>query len=185
MNNECATETEEGFKFNKMLVEQVRSLDDSRLVTFATDRALSDVTLSLVDVIGINRYFGWYGGEVGGFELFLQQYEEYSKQMGSYGKPVIMAEFGGAGIFGDIGWEENRMFSEDYQARILESALNIFKKDKQISGTYIWQFADIRSDVPRFRDRARGFNNKGLVNEYRKPKLAYGSVKKIYRSNSW
>ncbi|MDF2726156.1 MAG: beta-glucuronidase, partial [Paenibacillus sp.] len=35
---------------------------------------------------------------------------------------------------------------------------------------------------PYFRDRARSFNNKGLLNEYRKPKLAYRLVKEIYRS---
>ncbi len=29
-------------------------------------------------------------------------------------------------------------------------------------------------------DRARGFNNKGIVNEYRKPKAAYYRVKELY-----
>ena len=29
-------------------------------------------------------------------------------------------------------------------------------------------------------DRARSFNNKGIVNEYRKPKMAYGAIKELY-----
>ncbi|AUO08749.1 hypothetical protein C0638_20390 [Paenibacillus sp. lzh-N1] len=40
------------------------------------------------------------------------------------------------------------------------------------------------SHQPHFRDRARSFNNKGLVNEYRKPKLAYRVVKGIYTDHS-
>ncbi len=30
-------------------------------------------------------------------------------------------------------------------------------------------------------NRARGFNNKGLVNEHRKPKAAYFAVKEAYK----
>ena len=29
-------------------------------------------------------------------------------------------------------------------------------------------------------NRARGFNNKGIMNEFRKPKLAYYAVQKCY-----
>lgn len=67
------------------------------------------------------------------------------------------------------------------------SALTItehFRSDEKISGTYVWQFADTRADLRSnrgfFRNRARTFNNKGLANEYRKPKLAYRVVKGIY-----
>lgn len=182
VNNECATDTEEGLDFNRMLVNRVRELDTSRLVTFATDRPLKDITLSLYDVIGINKYYGWYGGKVEGFAQFLEDYHAYAESQGVGNTPIIMGEFGGAGIFGDVGWEEERMFSEDYQAHILEKALHIFRNDPKVVGTYIWQFADVRSDTPRFRDRARGFNNKGIVNEYRKPKQAYRTVKGIYNS---
>ena len=30
-------------------------------------------------------------------------------------------------------------------------------------------------------NRARGFNNKGILNEYRKPKAAYHAVKTLYK----
>ncbi|MEX2104276.1 MAG: glycoside hydrolase family 2 TIM barrel-domain containing protein, partial [Bacilli bacterium] len=180
VNNECATDTKEGLDFNRLLVNRARELDHTRLVTFATDRPLTDLTLSLYDVIGINKYYGWYGGKVEGFAQFLEDYHEYAATQGAEDKPIIMSEFGGAGIFGDVGWEDERMFSEDYQAHILEESLRIFRSDPKIVGTYIWQFADIRSDTIRFRDRARGFNNKGILNEYRKPKQAFKTVRSIY-----
>lgn len=180
VNNECDTDTPEGREFNELLVKRVRELDPSRLVTFATDRPLRDITLDLYDAIGINSYYGWYGGQVDGFAGFLEEVKQYFKACGVEDKPIFMAEFGGAGIFGDVGWEEDRMFSEDYQSHVLKHALRIFREHPEVAGTYIWQFADIRSDTPRFRDRARGFNNKGIVNEYRKPKLAYRTVQEAY-----
>jgi Beta-galactosidase/beta-glucuronidase len=181
VHNECDTNTAEGVEFTKLLVNRVRELDDSRLVTYATHHALDDQTLAMFDVIGINKYYGWYGGEVEEFEPFMKDYHAYAESVGAGHIPVILAEFGGAGVFGDTGWEERRLFSEDYQADILNKALRIFREDSNIVGTYIWQFADIRSDARTFRDRARSFNNKGLVNEYRKPKLAYREVRRIYR----
>lgn len=138
----------------------------------------------LFDVIGINKYFGWYGGEVEGFAPFLEKYHDYAASVGAKDKPIILAEFGAAGLFGDVGWEERRLFSEDYQADVLQKALTIFRNDRSIVGTFVWQFADIRSDTRMFRDRARSFNNKGLVNEYRKPKLAYREVRRIYRQKA-
>jgi len=182
VNNECHTHTEEGLAFNTLLVNEVRAMDDSRLVAFASNRALEDLTFALFDVIGINQYYGWYDGKTEKFADFLKEFAAYARKMGAADKPVVMSEFGGAGIFGDVGWEENRMYSEDYQAKMLEDALKIFRNDPNIQGTFIWQFADIRTDTPRFRDRARGFNNKGIVNEYRKPKQSYRIVKRIYES---
>ena len=35
--------------------------------------------------------------------------------------------------------------------------------------------------VPRVLGRPRGFNNKGVVDEYRRPKLAYDLVRRLYR----
>lgn len=183
VHNEVDTHTTEGLEFTKLLVDRVRGLDTSRLVSLATDKPLSDLTLHLCDIIGINKYFGWYGGDVEEFKGFFDQFHAYAESVGAGNKPVIMSEFGGAGIFGDVNWEEKRMFSEDYQAHILERCLAIFRADPKVVGTFVWQFADIRSDTPQFRDRARGFNNKGIVNEYRKPKLAFRVVKESYKRN--
>jgi len=182
VHNECDTDTEAGFEFTRLLTERARQLDASRLIAFATHKAMTDRCYPLVDVIGVNKYYGWYDGDVEDFTGFLTELASYVDEAGGAGKPVFMAEFGGAGIFGDVGWEERRLFSENCQARILERALEQFRASPLISGAFVWQFADIRSDVPRFRDRARGFNNKGLVNEYRKPKRAYEEVRRTYRS---
>ncbi|MCK9861097.1 glycoside hydrolase family 2 TIM barrel-domain containing protein [Paenibacillus sp. ATY16] len=185
VHNEIDSRTQDAYELTKRMVELVRKLDSSRLVTYATMHPLEDVLLPLFDVIGINKYYGWYEGQVEGFREMLQQFHKRAEQLGAGDKPILMTEFGGAGIFGDVGWEP-RLFSEDYQAHIVTEALGIFREDPRIGGTYIWQFADIRGDLKssgrHFRDRARSFNNKGLVNEYRKPKQSFREVRRIYRA---
>jgi len=185
VHNEIDTRTAEAWQLTKRLVDTVRSLDRSRLVTYATMHPLEDVVLPLFDVIGINKYSGWYEGDVEHFRDMLRKFHERAEQLGAGDRPVLMTEFGGAGIFGDVGWEA-RLFCEDYQAHIVSEALKIFREDRKIGGTFIWQFADTRADLKSssryFRDRARSFNNKGLVNEYRKPKQSYREVRRIYRS---
>ncbi|MGG1552279.1 glycoside hydrolase family 2 protein [Paenibacillus ferrarius] len=183
-HNEIDTRSQEAVELTKAFVGTIRELDATRPVTYATMHPVEDIVLSYFDVIGINKYYGWYEGNVSGFKGMLEKFFEQAERQGSGGKPVIMSEFGAAGIFGDAGWEP-RLFSEDYQADVVTQALRIFRDDPRICGTLIWHFADIRVDVRSdrgyFRDRARSFNNKGLLNEYRKPKLAYRLVREIYR----
>lgn len=182
VHNEIDTRSKQAYELSVKMTELVRSKDSSRLVAYATMHPMNDICLGLFDVIGINYYGGWYFGHVE-FEEMLEIFHERCKEYGAEDTPVLMTEFGGAGVFGDSGWE-SRLFSEDYQADILSKSLKLFRADPKISGTYVWQFADTRaqlqSHLPHFRDRARSFNNKGLVNEYRKPKLAYRVVKGIY-----
>lgn len=185
MHNEIDTTCEEGYDISQKLTTLARSKDSSRLIAYATMHPLKDIVMPLFDVIGINKYHGWYEGKVDGFTDMLTQFHARAEMLGAGDRPVLMTEFGAAGIFGDTGWEP-RLFSEDYQEHVVSEALRIFRDDPRIVGTYIWQFADVRADLKSyrsaFRDRARSFNNKGLVNEFRKPKQAYRAVRGIYRA---
>jgi hypothetical protein len=51
---------------------------------------------------------------------------------------------------------------------------------QHISGGYIWQMCDARSDQDFEISRPRGCNNKGILDQYRHPKRAYRTVQKIY-----
>ena len=52
----------------------------------------------------------------------------------------------------------------------------------ELSGVIVWQFADVRVDESWFSSRPRCMNNKGLVDEYRRPKLAYAAVREVFRA---
>ena len=89
-----------------------------------------------------------------------------------------MSEFGFAALMGVNSFDYTR-YSEDYQADALEFSLNQILNNDRLSGGYIWQMCDIRSEQGDIA-RPRGFNNKGILDEYRRPKRAYRVVRRIY-----
>ena len=179
MHNEIATDTKEGFDITKKFIKHVKSLDDTRLITYATNRILMDECLELIDFISVNQYVGWYEGDIKDWASFMDEMKTYLKKKGVDDKPVIMSEFGVGAMFGCKNFEELR-WSENYQVEFYKHTLDIFLNDEDISGVYLWQFADIRSNAKWSLLRARSFNNKGILNEYRQPKLAYYAVKEIF-----
>ena len=54
-------------------------------------------------------------------------------------------------------------------------------ENESCAGISIWHFADARSYVngEGIYGRARGFNNKGVLDEYRRPKLAWYALKEL------
>lgn len=179
--NECASETPEGREKYARQYAQIRSLDHTRPVTSATCRHFKDICLDLPDVVSFNMYSGWYSD--------VDVKEQNDKLMdwiasaGGAGKPVIVSEFGAAAIYGyrDRGHSK---WSEERQADILDENMKIYLNDERITGVFIWQFADCRvtEEGGWFASRARSHNNKGVVDEYRRPKEAYDTVRKWYTS---
>lgn len=53
----------------------------------------------------------------------------------------------------------------------------------RFSGIAIWVFADFRTSnaMPRVLGRPRNYNQKGIVDEYRRPKLATETVARAFR----
>lgn len=180
LHNEIDTRCEDARILTKKFADTIRAYDKSRPLTYATDRVLTDICLDLADVISINKYIGWYGIDPKEWYGFMGDVDKKLKSAGVSDKPVVMGEFGAAAIYGYHTFD-NIKWTEEYQANLLTTELELFKKTPFICGNFVWQFSDGRTSAQGI-DRARGFNNKGLVNEYRKPKLAYNAVKKIHTS---
>ena len=95
-------------------------------------------------------------------------------------KPIIMSEFGCAAMAGCHD-DENILWCEENQAKQIKHCLELFHSHGAVAGSFIWQLFDMRTSRQAGLNRARGFNNKGLMNEHRKPKLAYYAAQKCYR----
>lgn len=176
--NECASETKEGREKYKKQYEQIKSLDTTRPTTSATCRHFTDICLDLPDVVSFNMYSGWYQ-DVPVKERHEQEMEWIS-EAGGKGKPVIVSEFGAAAIYGfrDRG---HCKWSEERQADIIRENLEVYRGDDRLSGVFIWQFADCKvTEEEWFSTRARCHNNKGVVDEYRRPKEAFDTVKEMF-----
>lgn len=176
--NECASETPEGREKYKMQYEQIKSLDMSRPTTSATCRHFTDICLDLPDVVSFNMYSGWYE-DIAVSEKHEREMAWIDSAAGRE-KPVIVSEFGAAAMYGfrDRG---RCKWSEERQADIIRENLEVYKEDDRLTGTFIWQFADCKvTEEKWFSTRARCHNNKGVVDEYRRPKEAYDVVKEYY-----
>ena len=178
--NECSSNTPEGREKYKTQITQLRRLDPSRPITFASCHNFQDLCFDLVDIISLNIYSGWYlDDDAEGY------YDKLYKwiQLNTFkDKPIIISEFGAAALYGyrdpaRVKWSEER------QADILDNCLNVYMKRPEIAGTYIWQFADckVTEDDQWFQSRAGSKNNKGIVDQYRRPKLAFEIIKKHYK----
>lgn len=180
LHNEIDTRVQDAYDLTKSFVEKIRAIDNSRLLTYATMFPLEDICLSFVDIVSINQYIGWYGEELDEWPEFLEKVKEKLRNEGLSHMPIIMSEFGAGAIYGDSTFEGPK-WTENYQEKYLDYTLKLFKDEPSIVGTYIWQYCDIRTSKEMCLSRPRSFNNKGLVNEYRKPKMAYWTVRKLYR----
>jgi beta-glucuronidase len=166
------------------LLGRLRTLDPSRPVTFASYRPYNDLCFDLVDVVSVNCYPGWYIGDIEHIPNYIDDLVEHLDANGQHDKPLIISEIGAGGIPGWRDWNETR-WSEQYQARLLEIVIQYMFRDRdRFCGLAIWQYCDIRSSesVQRILGRPRGFNNKGLVDEYRRPKQAFQVVKNLFQT---
>ena len=73
-------------------------------------------------------------------------------------------------------------WSEDYQAQALREQLETVMSDPDVTGCFIWQFADVRIAAGNrwFSSRPKSQNNKGVVDMYRRKKLSFPVVSEIF-----
>ncbi|WP_163538636.1 glycoside hydrolase family 2 TIM barrel-domain containing protein [Gracilibacillus sp. YIM 98692] len=177
--NECASHTEEGRAMYREQLKQIRSMDNSRPLTFASHHREKELCFDLVDIVSFNLYPLWYTDEDPS-EL-VDQARKWADELGGKGKPMIMSEFGADGFYGYRTISQVKG-TEERQAQIIDENLKSYMETDYISGMFIWQFADCRvTEEEWFMKRAQTMNNKGIVDMYRRPKLAYDKVKNRWR----
>ena len=177
--NECASETDEGRRMYKKQYEQIKSMDKTRPTTSATCRHFTDICLDLPDVVSFNMYSNWY--QDCNISKRNDEEIEWIYKSGGADKPIIVSEVGAAAIYGYRDRTRCK-WSEEGQSDILRDNLDVYLNDDRISGVFVWQFADCRitEEGEWFQSRARCHNNKGVVDEYRRPKIAYDTVKELF-----
>lgn len=179
MHNEILANTQAAYSMSKTYYRFLKENGGNRLVVHATDCPMENICFEFSDCICLNQYYGWYQGEMENWDKFLEKFVPKRNEMGFGDKPIIFSEFGCAALYGCHD-NDTVLWSEEYQAKLISYCLKLFHKHPSVAGGFIWQFCDIRSCKENGIERARGFNNKGMLNEYRKPKRAYYEAKKLY-----
>lgn len=181
MHNEIPTESENAYNISKLFYSFLKENGGNRIVTYATYKPMEDICFEFCDIICLNQYYGWYYGDNDSWPEFLKEFKAHRNSLGFEHKPVIISEFGCAALYGDHTFTNIR-WTEEYQTEMLTKAINAFHNEPMVGGFYIWQYADMRTCWEAGMTRARGFNNKGIVNEHRKPKDAYFAVQKTLKT---
>ena len=180
MHNEIHTYHQAAYNMSKLYYGFLKENGGNRLVVYACDRPRQDICFEFCDVVCLNQYFGWYYGyEEDAWEKFIEEFSVRLESLGMGDKPIVMSEFGYAAMAGYHD-DDGILWSEENQAKQLVHCVRLFHEHPKVVGAFIWQFCDIRTSRQVGLTRARGFNNKGIVNEYRKPKLAYYAVKQEF-----
>ncbi|MBR2365434.1 MAG: hypothetical protein IKA79_09540, partial [Lentisphaeria bacterium] len=104
----------------------------------------------------------------------------FAEEKGSGNKPFIISEVGAAAIIGERNGER---WSEDYQSELLAEVLRYTLENDRITGLAIWQYCNSRTYAATsgIIVRPHAMNNKGVVDEYRRPKLAYYTIKNMLK----
>lgn len=185
--NEGESDVEEARHCYESLIALIRKTDPSRLVTYASFKRRTDLFLHLVDVVCYNTYPGWYNAFDDEYPLgqVLPKIRSDVDFLGGRAdlkdKPFILSEIGGGALY---GWKDplNGPWTEEFQAELLKIVCGEVVGNEAISGVSIWQFFDGRTyNCGRALGRPRAFNNKGLLDEYRRPKQSYFQVREIFR----
>lgn len=175
--NECANHTPYGASCYEKQFALIKSLDASRPRTTASCRFKLDLTVHTPEVKAYNIYPEWYHDRR--TEEFAADLYQWLKEQCDGEIPFIISEIGAGAIY---GWRDNRRtkWSEDYQAEALEKQIRGLYQSECCNGFYLWQFCDTRVSEEWFGPRPRTMNNKGVVDELRRKKLAYDVVKRLF-----
>lgn len=176
--NEPDPFTESAGDFFGRLRAHAKDCDPSRPVTVAAIHSPADYTFDVVDVISINRYYGWYTQpgrlDVAAKKLSKELDDIYKKHR----KPIIVSEFGADSIAG-LHSDPPEVFTEEYQAALLRAYIEVIRSKPFTVGEHIWNLADFKT--PQNYTRTV-FNRKGLFTRDRRPKLAAHMIRQIWQS---
>lgn len=160
---------EAGRVFFTRMYEEARRLDGTRPVTLVGIMGGPAEWLGLFDVIGINRYYGWYslGGRLDQASQGLEK--ELDALHASFGKPILITEFGADTVAGAHSQPEE-MWTEEYQVEFLRAYLDVAARKPFVAGLHVWNFADFKTGQGIIR--MGGMNLKGVFTRDRRPKMA-------------
>ncbi|RLE08460.1 beta-glucuronidase [Candidatus Aerophobetes bacterium] len=163
--------------FFKELYEHAKSLDPSRPVTLVSMLGLKEEALEFLDLICLNRYYGWYT-DSGQLDIACQRLEkELEEIFRVHKKPIILSEFGAGSIAG-MHADPPEMFSEEYQAELIRRYCELIESKPYMVGEHVWCFADFKTAQAPHRVI---LNRKGVFTRTREPKLAAHILRKIWR----
>lgn len=194
--NEPQSQLAEAKEYFESLLEYARNelapytVRANRPLTAAIAQSCEDDQVGqTLDVIMVNKYYGWYEFTATIEAIRLPLIESLTNWSQKHpGKPLIVSEFGADTVAGLHG-STTELFSEEFQRDLIAEHERVFdeivakRRENHINllGSMIWNFADFSTHDSLMRV---GGNRKGIFTRDRRPKLAVERVREIYLARS-
>jgi len=83
----------------------------------------------------------------------------------------------------------DRMFQQHvvrktFSLDILDEQLGCVLNHPRVAGVFVWQYCDVRVDEVMWGGRPRCMNNKGAVDEHRRPKQVFDVIKRRFAAKA-
>ena len=176
--NEPDSVSEKAYGYFMPLYELAHKCDpQSRPVTtvVCNNDYVKDRVAPSMDVICVNRYYGWYIFP-GDLDSAVQAMNEEMKYFEKLSKPLMITEYGADAVSG-VHSAAATMFSEEFQVEFYKAINSVLDKYRFVIGEHAWNFADFQTVQGTLRVDG---NKKGVFTRDRRPKLAAH-----YLKNRW
>jgi len=169
-------------EFFRELYNLSKTLDPTRPVTLVNMQSVKNRSFEFLDILCLNRYYGWYtnSGQIEeGCDDLSKELDKFHEK---YSKPIILSEFGADTI---PGWHAQppEMFSEEYQVEFLKKYIEVLNAKPYVVGQHIWNMCDFKTSQAIIR--MGGMNYKGVFTRDRRPKMAAHFLRKIWSENNY
>lgn len=169
--NEPESDAKGAKEYFAPLIDLARSLDPQNrpmtIVTIMFSQPHNCQVQDLVDVLCLNRYYGWYlyqGDLRQAKKALKEEMDGWSKAQP--GKPIMFTEYGADTVAG-LHAIDDIMFTEEYQVKYYEANHEVVDQYPQFVGEQTWNFADFETSNGYIRVQG---NKKGIFMRDRKPK---------------
>lgn len=176
--NEAATFSKGAHDYFKPLFDEARELDPQKRPCTYTSIMMAnpktDECIDLVDVIALNRYYGWYigNGDLKTAETSTRdELKEYQAKFPD--KPIMYTEYGADTVAG-LHSKYGEPFSEEFQEDYYRMSSKVFDEIPNFVGEQLWNFADFQTKFGI--QRVQG-NKKGIFTRAREPKMVVRYLK--------
>lgn len=151
---------------HKVLNELVHEMDKTRPTVIASISmcGIDEEYIHIPDVVSYNHYFGWYGGKLGDYGPWFDNFHEKYPNT-----PIGVSEYGCEALNWHTSKPESGDYTEEYQALYHEELIKQLFTRKYLWATHVWNMFDFGADA-RNEGGENGQNHKGLITFDRKYK---------------
>ena len=134
---------------------------------------------ALADVTMVNRYYGWYldAEDLEAAERNLEA--ELRAWADKHDQPILVTEYGADTLAG-LHSVRPVLYSEEYQAALLDTYHRVFDRIDAVVGEHVWNFADFQTGTSFIRVDG---NKKGVFTRDRRPKAAAHHLRRRWRDD--